>query len=152
MLYALVRESKIYQILDLDEEQVQANARVFERVVDISQMTPTPEVGWEVSENGTFIQPQGSNPSRIITRLAFMNRFKDAEIGAIYTIANTPGHALQIPFKIYIDKLLAASFVDLARPDTMASIQTLSALGVLTAARANEIITTPVSYSERPAK
>ncbi len=150
MLCALVRENVIVQVLELAEEQVQEACRVYERVVDISEMTPTPQQGWVYDGNGGFVTPNSLNPSRVVTRLAFMNRFKDNEIGAIYTIANTPGHPLQIPFKIYTDKLLASTFVDLGRPDTTANLNLLVSLGILTSTRATEILTAQVQPIERP--
>jgi hypothetical protein len=152
MLCALVRENIVVQVLELSEEEIQSYGRIYERVVDISQMTPTPSAGWTVNSNGLFVEPEGSSSSRVITRLAFMNRFKDNEIGAVYTIANTAAHPLYIPFKIYIDKILASTFIDLARPDTIASLELISSLGILSSARVNEIISTPVSYTERPQK
>ena len=80
-----------------------------------------------------------------ITRLAFRNRFTSAEKVALYTAA-----ASSIPIKIYLDDLAAATFVDLSRADTIASVGALVTAGLLTQNRATVILTTLVIPEEVP--
>ena len=149
MLCALVRNGVVDKVLDLNEEQVQEQTRLNDYVVDVSDMMPIPEVGWFYNA-GVFTIPQNRNPERKITKLAFMNRLRSNELGAIYTIANTQGHPLQINFQIFRDMLMAATFIDLGRADTQANVNTLVAVGILTSARALEILTAPIQRHEIP--
>lgn len=79
-----------------------------------------------------------------VTRLAFRNRFSGSEKVALYTAA-----ASSIPIKIYLDDLAAATYVDLSRADTIASINSLVGT-ILTQERATAILTDPVQPEEVP--
>lgn len=79
-----------------------------------------------------------------VTRLALRNRFTGGEKAALYTAAET-----SIPIKIYLDDLAAATYVDLARADTIASINSLVGT-ILTQERATAILTDPVQPEEVP--
>lgn len=78
-----------------------------------------------------------------ITKLAFRNRFTIAEKTALYEAAKT-----EVEVQIYLDDIQAATYIDLSRPDTIAGVQQLEALGVLAEGRAAEILTTLPSATE----
>jgi hypothetical protein len=96
--------------------------------------------------NGSTVHPPGGSgtiPVKI-TRLAFRKRFTQAELGAIYTVAQS-----QVMLRVYLDDLAAATFVDLTRPDTILSVQTLAALGLISAERVPQILSTNTTEIER---
>lgn len=107
-------------------------------------------IGW--SWTGTELVPPIINeepppelpPTTIITKLAFRNRFTQAEKIALYTAAET-----NIPIRVYLDDVNAATFIDLSRSDTIIGVQQLEAAGLLTQGRANEILTDPVQDIEK---
>lgn len=90
-----------------------------------------------------------------ITRLAFRNRFTQAEKIAIEMAA------LDNPAATMADRQNAAAlrasmkdqenatFIDLSRPDTRAGVQNLEAMGLIAAGRAIEILDAPVQDIER---
>ena len=94
-----------------------------------------------VQEEAPPVEPP---PTTIITKLAFRNRFTQAEKVALYTAAET-----NIPIRVYLDDVNAATFIDLARLDTIIGVQQLEAAGLLAQGRANEILTNPVQEIEK---
>lgn len=95
-------------------------------------------------------------PSRIITVLAFRQRFTMAEKAAIEMasldnpLASADDRQQAAALRAYLGDLAVATFVDLARADTIAGVQQLEAFGVLAAGRAEDILSSPVSWSELP--
>lgn len=51
--------------------------------------------------------------------------------------------------RAYLADVAAASFIDLARPDTRAGVQVLETAGLLAAGRAAEILDAPIADTER---
>ncbi len=90
-----------------------------------------------------IIQPQQPQQKRVLTRLAFRNRFTPAEKVALYTAA-----ASNVQIKIYLDDLAAATFIDVERPDTIAGVQALEAATIIGAGRAAEILGAPITDDE----
>ena len=80
-----------------------------------------------------------------ITRLAFRQRFTLAEKVAIETAAETDATT-----RVMLKDQEAASYIDLNRQDTINGINYLVSEGHLTAARGEEILTTPVQPHELP--
>lgn len=87
--------------------------------------------------------PQATPTKRLLTRLAFRNRFTPAEKAALYTAAES-----SIQIKIYLDDLAAATFVDPERPDTIAGVQALEAATIIGPGRAAEILGAPITEEE----
>ncbi len=108
----------------------------------------------------TDIEPEQitppSEPSRVITVLAFRQRFTMAEKTTIELASldnpAAPDEQRQqaAALRAYLGDLAVATFVDLARADTIAGVQRLESFGVLAAGRAEEILSSPVSWSELP--
>ena len=97
-----------------------------------------------------YVEPPAYAPEPInygtrVTRLAFRNRFTGTEKVNLYTAA-TSNAAL----RVYLDDLAAATFVDLTRADTIASVNALATAGVITGARATAILTDSVQVHEVP--
>ena len=158
MLCAFINDNLVVETKDIQVSELDFYVRKFQRVIDISSEMPVPQVNWIYDElNNKFIIPQGLNPSRIVTKLAFLNRFTDTEFQAILTISKGTS-PFAIPFESFLIKLQAATFVDLARGDTISGVQSLASpaiqaltgIQVITAQRANEILTNPVQAIERP--
>ena len=74
-------------------------------------------------------------PPRVITKLAFMNRFTMEELAAIYTAAKT-----EVMVEVFMDRLKLAEYVDVTDPQTRAGLQALAASGLLTEARVQEVL------------
>ena len=95
-------------------------------------------------------------PGTRITKLAFRNRFTAAEkvmmeIASLDNpAADMPARAQAAALRANQADLAAATFVDLARPDTRAGVQMLEAAGLLSPGRALEILDAPVTPLERP--
>ena len=99
--------------------------------------------------------PQPVVDSRI-TRLAFRNRFTPTEKASIELAALDDPSATQsvrmqaASLRAYLADLAAATFIDLARPDTRSGVQMLEAAGLLANGRALEILDAPIQPEERP--
>ncbi len=78
---------------------------------------------------------QGPAPEKIITKLAFMNRFTMEELAAIYTAAKT-----EVLVEVFLDKLKLAEEVNLTDAQTISGLQALAVSGLLTEARVQEIL------------
>lgn len=93
---------------------------------------------------------------RRITRLAFRNRLTLAEKAAIELAAlddpaaPMPQRQQAAALRANQADLAAATFIDLARPDTRAGVQMLEAAGLLANGRALEILDAPIQPEERP--
>lgn len=91
-----------------------------------------------------------------ITRLAFRNRFTMPEKTALEMAAiDNPAAAMSArqqsaALRATLTDTAAATFIDLARPDTRAGVQMLEALGLLAEGRALEILDAPIQPEERP--
>jgi hypothetical protein len=89
-----------------------------------------------------------------ITRLAFINRFTDAEwiafdLTALDNPTGTPTERQQkSAMRLFMKKVELAQFIDLSRADTRTGVQTLEAVGILGSGRAAAIIDTPPAKME----
>lgn len=146
MIAAIINNNIVESVKDMTEQEIEEIIPHCQQVIDVTNLNPQPAHGWIFSGN-TFEPPKNvdGSPKMTITRLAFRNRFTLAEKAALYTAAASPQG---LPIKIYLDDLSAATFIDLSRQDTIVGIQTLAAIGVLTNARAQEILTTPPTLIE----
>jgi len=74
-------------------------------------------------------------PATVITKLAFMNRFTDAELVAIYTASKS-----SVSIEVWIKKLESASDVTLTNAATIAGVNALEKAGFIVAGRAAIIL------------
>lgn len=95
-------------------------------------------VGWTYA-NGVFatpvVQAPVVAPVRTLTKLAYMQRFTDAELAGIYTTAKTV-----VQVEIWLEKFKLASEINLDDPYTIGGLQAMEAAGLLAAGRAAEIL------------
>lgn len=84
-----------------------------------------------------------------ITRLAFLNRFTDAEAVAI-DLASIGATVEAAYMRRYQKKVDNATFIDLNDPDTRNGVIAMEDAGLLADGRANEILNAPVQAGERP--
>lgn len=95
-------------------------------------------------------------PDTRLTRLAFRNRFSQAEKVMLELAAlddpTAPMAQRQqsAAIRVYLADVAASTFVDLARADTRAGVQALEAAGLLAPGRALQILDAPVQAHERP--
>lgn len=95
-------------------------------------------------------------PDTRVTRLAFRNRFTQAEkvmvelAGLDDPTASMAQRQQAAAIRVHLADVAASSFVDLARADTRAGVQSLEAGGLLAAGRALEILDAPIVADERP--
>lgn len=132
-------------------------------VVEYDEAAPRPEhlaPPWRVAE--IVVPPPPDDPppappydgSWKITKLAFLNRFQDAEWVAFDLLAiDTPSgppaqRQQQSALRLFMKKVELASFIDLQRADTRAGVQALEAIGVLAAGRAAVILDTAPTDEE----
>jgi hypothetical protein len=83
-----------------------------------------------------------------ITRLAFLDRFTDAEAVQI-DLASIGATVAAAQVRRYLHKVNSATHIDLARQDLQAGVQALEAAGLLAAGRAEQILTAPIADIER---
>lgn len=105
-------------------------------------------------EFGEFLPPPDDTPTfgRIITRLAYRNRFnqtekvtiKMASLGLIPEL--TPQQRAAIA--VAEDDIMAAGYIHLDRPETIAGTQALEAAGLIGVGRATAILSPPVYSAE----
>ena len=69
------------------------------------------------------------------SKTEFLELFTDAEFMGILTAAK-----LSVEVEMFIKKMDAAEFIDLAYPDTIAGINGMAAAGLLTTERAKEVL------------
>lgn len=91
-----------------------------------------------------------------ITRLAFRNRFTQAEkvaleLASLDKPAATMAQRQQAAaIRVYLADVAASTFIDLKRADTRSGVQSLEAAGLLANGRALEILDAPIQSEERP--
>ena len=88
--------------------------------------------------------PVDSRPP-IITKLAFRFRLTDQEYGGILAAAKT-----EIAVQAWLETFNMVTQINLADARTVAGVQQLAALDLLTDERAATILTAPVAEEERP--
>ena len=93
-------------------------------------------------------------PGSYVTRLAFRNRFTQAEkvmleMASLDNPAGTLAQRQQAAgIRVYLTDVATSSFVDLSRPDTRVGVQQLEAGGLLAAGRALQILDDPILATE----
>ena len=108
--------------------------------VDITGQSVGPDF---IYQNGSFFPPATAAP--IITKLAFLTRFTDAEYTNILSASKT-----DIQVQAWNEKLALATQVNLQDQRTIDGVEMLVPKNLLTQQRATEILTAPVKSNERP--
>lgn len=150
MLYfALISENTVVSIISADSDQIDLSTTMkYQNIIEITNLDPVPEVGW-ILEGTVLKDPTNSaTPSKKMSRLKLLERFTDAELAGIEGFANQ-SNAYAYALRAAMRKQMAAEFIDLALPQTVAGIHNLVALGLLSSQRASEIINTPLTEAEK---
>lgn len=101
------------------------------------------------------VQPVPAAPDLRITKLAFRNRFMQAEKVSIELAAADDPSApmaqrqLSATVRAYLADLNAASFIDLAREDLQDGVESLEAASLIGVGRAAEILSNEIDDIER---
>ena len=139
--FAIINNSQVENI-------ALADAPITEFWIDLANVTPSPAIGWTYA-NGVFTAPPAPEPipkpanPPILSPYRFKRRMTAQERVAIRTAASTNAAIYD-----YMDMLDTAPSVNLTDSLTRDGINTLAAAGLLTTARATEILDTPVSDEE----
>lgn len=113
----------------------------------VDGIDPRPTPGWTYTD-GTFsppVPPPEPVLPKIITKVAFRFRLTDAEYVGILQMAKT-----EVAVAAWVETFNMVSQVNLEDARTIAGVQQLVDLDLLTEERAGEILTAPVQPSERP--
>lgn len=116
--------------------------------IDITGLDPRPQIGWAYAD-GEFSAPVEPDPEPVdygtkITVLSFLNRFTQAERLALRTEAKT-----NVVVEDFLGLVTAASFIDLTDAQTIAGVGYLESEELIGTGRADEILTDPVTETER---
>lgn len=127
-------------------DSIQQAEAIFPGATCIEAVTGGP--GW-IYSNGQLVQPAPALATRHVTRLAFRNRFTQAEKVTI-EMASRAATADGAGIKVYLDDVAAATYIDLDRADTRAGVQALETAGILAQGRALEILDDEIQAHEIP--
>lgn len=128
MLYQCIRDGNVLGYKTVEGEPY--NLMRGSHVLDANPPVPA----WHVDEP----EPPAPEPEptpRVLTKLAYMNRFQDAELAAIYSAAK-----VVVQIEVWLEKFRASEYIDLSDPVTIGGLQALEAAGLLAEGRANEIL------------
>lgn len=111
------------------------------QVINIS-----PKHSMTIPDSSTFNVTPITNSTKI-TQLSFLNRFTDDEAVDIdlASVGNTREAAL---LRRYLQKVSAATYIDLSRPDLAEDLQKLVNFNILTQERVSQILTSPIQDHE----
>lgn len=74
-------------------------------------------------------------PSRIITKVAYMNLFTDSELAKIYSAAKTV-----VQLEVWLERFKMSDTIDLNNPHVQEGLRALESFGLLAQGRAFQII------------
>ena len=106
--------------------------------------------------DGQLVEQDAPVVPRVITKLAFRNRFTLNEKAAIeFAAIDNPSGTLEqrlqsAALRAMLKDVDVASFIDLDRPDTRSGVEQLETIGILSAGRASAILNGEIADSERP--
>jgi hypothetical protein len=143
--YAIIDEYAVVEVRQLTDEQLESESRKHQLVIDVDSMEVRPVAGWTF-DGLNFRDLTGNlqvQEMKRISKLAFRNRFTFAEKVIIESaMVSSP------ELKAWYQDFLVSHYIDLNRLDTQQGIMFLAAAGILTVARANEILTAPLQEHE----
>ena len=155
MRYALIQNGVVTNVIEADPDHLP-------ELPDTTLMpSKTAGIGWTYAD-GTFVEAnypgvEPAPPIPRITRLAFRNRFTQAEKVALELAAldnpsaTMPQRQQSAALRAHMKDLDAASWVDLTRPETVAALQMLEASGLIGEGRAAAILDVDsITDIERP--
>lgn len=141
MKVALIQDFEIKYIIDINESEIETYARRYQAVFDLSGFDPLPTVGAKF-DGKTITNPPPQ--TKRITKLAMRQRFTIPELIGILTASKTDPMV-----EVLLGNMQVATFIDLARPDTVQGLGYLVSINLLTAQRMGEILNNPIQEIER---
>ena len=149
----LIRAGSVENTIEADMEFAQQLG------YDLAVESDIAGIGWQYI-GGQFIAPTAPGPepetppNRRITRLAFRNRFTQAELVTL-EIAGLDDPAAPMAqrqqaaaIRVMQRQVSDATYIDLDRPDTRAGVQQLEVGGILGSGRALQILDAPIQPGE----
>lgn len=104
-------------------------------VVDLYEGKTDEEVLAQLLAEAEAAQQAQPEPLRVMTKLAFTNRFTTEELVAIYTAAKT-----EVFVEVFLDKLKIAEEINLGDPNLLEALTAFVQMGLLTQGRVTEIL------------
>ncbi len=152
MRYALIENNKVKNVILADEEFILNMTETYQHIeaLDNQPLGDKISTGWGWDPSG-FTEPPAppvAPVERKVTRLAFLNRFTDAEAIAL-DLASIGTTIEAASIRRYMQKVNAATFIDLTRDDTITGVRQLETVGLIGAGRADQILLDPVTELER---
>ena len=154
MQYALINNNKVENIIVADQEFIDSISNQYQHIESLEQPSENNVgIGWSWNQAMGFTQPDPGEPEptpaqpKNITQLAFISRFTDAEAIAL-DLASIGSTVEAASIRRYMQKVNAATFIDLEREDTITGVNQLEAVGLIGAGRANVILTAPITEQE----
>lgn len=147
MRYGRVAGDLLAEIVTLPEGQALADLFHADLLPAFVPLGDGPaEPGWRY-EGGDFLpplppEPTPPTPIRVITARQFRERFTRAERVAITLAASQALEAGDAELQVFLDDLSASQVAELDHPDLIAGVQALVTAGLISAARAAEILST----------
>lgn len=115
--------------------------------VPVDDVDPRPGPGWTYKD-GVFSPPVIIPPPalpNIITKLAMIDRFTEAEYEGVLIAAKT-----NVQVQGWLDRFNVSNQINLDDPRTASGLEMMVTKSLLTEERKTEILTAPVQDSERP--
>ncbi len=141
--WALVRDGVVANIIEQADAPLIDEREAIELTGDLASAAVGDQWNGEV-----FTRPQPPQPPRRITRLAFLQRFRNDEAVAI-DLASQGATVQAAGMRRYMALVNAATFIDLDRPDTRGGVIALETGGALVEGRALEILDAEIQPHER---
>ena len=147
MILAVVNNNAVSAIISIPDggSTSMPYPQAYQVAVDVTNMNPMPHIGWTLTSDGRLVDPNPVDSSMWITKLAMLQRFTVPERLALLNYIGA--NPVSVP-AILLQNIMATTYVDLRRTDTISGIDYLITLNLLTSDRANQILTTPPTNYE----
>ena len=147
--FALIVDDKVWDIKHVSlESDLPSDLRQYQAVIEVTEAYPEVQIGWKFSGTSIINPDPDAAGSMAMSRLKFLERFTDAELGAIEAFASQ-SNPYAYALRAAIRKQQVAEFIDISLSQTILGVSSLVALGLLTAERASQILNTPLKEDEK---
>lgn len=145
IIVACTKAATVVSVQQINLSDLPAVSAQYENVIDVTNFTNQPSIGWTF-DGQNFVSPGATayaKPSVKITKLALRNRFTLPEKVALQTAL-----ASSATLQAWYNDFQVAIYIDLKSDNTVSGITYLETVGLLSAGRASEILTTPPTQEE----
>lgn len=144
----MTKRFAILNVASIVENVVLADDALDPAWIDLTDIDPQPGIGWSYV-NGQFSPPPAPPapppPPNIITKIAMITRFTDAEFVGVLAATKT-----DVEVEAWYVRFSAANTINLDAQSTKDGIALLVSKNLLTQTRGEAILTAPVQPEERP--